>query len=136
MKSVGLSAHSNHSPPLLSRSSHSAIVLQQLIKSLTLIDCNMERKNFLKNFAFAAVAGPMILDGCKKDSVTKSTTTTGTTSTTTSDSSSSCVVSPTETEGPYPYVGGELTNPLNRTDITTGQTGVPLTLTFIVVNAN
>lgn len=97
----------------------------------------MERKNFLKAFAVAAAAGPLILDGCKKESTTKSTTTTGTTSTTTSDSSSSsCVVSPTETEGPYPYVGGELTNPLNRTDITAGQTGVPLTLTFLVVNAN
>jgi protocatechuate 3,4-dioxygenase beta subunit len=97
----------------------------------------MERKNFLKTFALAAAAGPMIIDSCKKETVTKSgtTTTTGTTSTTTS-TDSSCVVSPTETEGPYPYPGGELTNPLNRSDITEGLTGVPLVLTIVVANAN
>ncbi|HTI59528.1 intradiol ring-cleavage dioxygenase [Mucilaginibacter sp.] len=98
----------------------------------------MERKNFLKAFALAAAAGPMILDGCKKDSVTKTSTstTTGTTSTTTTSTSGSCIVTATEVEGPYPYPGGELTNPLERSDVTEGtQTGVPLSLTFIVVDA-
>lgn len=87
-----------------------------------------------------AAAGPMILDGCKKDSITNSSTsTTGTTSTSTSTTStngSSCIVSPTEEEGPYPYAGGEITNPLNRVDVTDGQTGVPLSINFVVVNTN
>jgi protocatechuate 3,4-dioxygenase beta subunit len=97
----------------------------------------MERKNFLKTFALVAATGPMIIDGCKKDSATKSTTTTtGTTTSTTTSASSGCVVTPTETEGPYPYVGGEATNPLNRVDVTGGQTGVPLSITFLVVNTN
>ena len=99
----------------------------------------MERKNFLRTFALMAAAGPMIIDGCKKETVTKdSSTTTGTTSTSTSTTSTSgsCIVTATETEGPYPYVGGELTNPLERSDVTDGQTGVPLTLNFVIVNAN
>ena len=89
----------------------------------------------------AAIAGPMIIEGCKKESVdTSAATTTSTTTTTTTTAASttgSCVLTPTETEGPYPYVGGELTNPLNRTDVTEStQTGVPLTLNFVVVNTN
>jgi len=99
----------------------------------------MERKNFLKTFALAAAAGPMILDGCKKDSVTKTSTstTTGTsTSTTTTSTTGSCIVTATETEGPYPYPSGEIKNPLERSDVTEStQTGVPLSLTFIVVDA-
>ena len=97
----------------------------------------MERKNFLKTFAIMAAAGPLIIDSCKKDSVTKSTTsTTGTTTSTTSTNGSTCIVSPTETEGPFPYPGGEANNPLKRTDVTDGQTGVPLAITFLVVNVN
>lgn len=97
----------------------------------------MERKNFLKTFALMAAAGPMLMDSCKKDSIKDTTTTTGTTSTTTMASSSgSCIVSPTEEEGPYPYAGGEISNPLQRVDITEGQSGVPLALSFVVVNTN
>jgi protocatechuate 3,4-dioxygenase beta subunit len=97
----------------------------------------MERKNFLKTFALAAAAGPMIIESCKKDTTTTTTSTASTTGTTTTASSSSgCVVTPTETEGPYPYVGGESTNPLNRVDVTESQTGVPLSITFLVVNTN
>jgi protocatechuate 3,4-dioxygenase beta subunit len=101
----------------------------------------MERKNFLKSFVVAAAAGPMILDACKKDTVTPSstttTTTTGTSTTTgTTTTTGNCVVSPTEEEGPYPYAGGEKNNPLNRFDVTEDQIGVPLTLTLLVVNTN
>lgn len=100
----------------------------------------MERKNFLKTFAVAAVTGPILIEACKKDSVnTSSTTTTTTTTSGTSAATSTnggCVVSPTETEGPYPYAGGEITNPLNRADVTAGQTGAPLALNFIVTNVN
>jgi protocatechuate 3,4-dioxygenase beta subunit len=94
----------------------------------------MERKNFLRTFALMAAAGPMIIDGCKKETVTKDSTTT--TSTSTTSTSGSCIATATEVEGPYPYVGGELTNPLERSDVTDGQTGVPLTLNFVIVNAN
>ena len=100
----------------------------------------MERKNFLRSFALMAAAGPMIIDGCKKETVNTSSasaTTSATSTTTTASSSGSCVVTPTETEGPYPYVGGESTNPLDRSDVTEGtQTGVPLSLTLVVVNTN
>ncbi|SDR86275.1 Protocatechuate 3,4-dioxygenase beta subunit [Mucilaginibacter mallensis] len=97
----------------------------------------MERKNFLKAFAVAAAAGPMLIDACKKDSSSASTTSTTTKSTTTTTTdSSSCTLTPTETEGPYPYPGGELTNPLDRSDIIETQTGIPLSLTLTVVNTN
>lgn len=45
-------------------------------------------------------------------------------------------MAPTETEGPYPYPGGEIHNPLNRSDVTGGQTGVALSLAFTLVNTN
>lgn len=97
----------------------------------------MERKNFLKTFALMAAAGPMIIDGCKKESITTSgTSTASTTATGNSSSTGSCIVTPTETEGPYPYVGGEITNPLKRSDVIDGQTGVSLGITFVVVNTN
>jgi protocatechuate 3,4-dioxygenase beta subunit len=89
----------------------------------------MERKNFLKAFAIAAATGPMVLESCKKASSTDSDTTTTSSSTVAGET-------PTETEGPYPYVGGEINNPLQRVDVTDGQTGVPLALTLTVVNVN
>ncbi|MFT3980182.1 MAG: intradiol ring-cleavage dioxygenase [Ferruginibacter sp.] len=88
----------------------------------------MERKTFLRN-SLGLFSTAAILSACKKDdtSATGSGTATG---------SGSCIVMPEEVEGPYPYPGGELTNPLNRSDIVGGQSGVPLTLDFTVVNAN
>ncbi|MBB6128490.1 dioxygenase family protein [Mucilaginibacter lappiensis] len=94
----------------------------------------MERKSFLRTFAVAAAAGPLLIEACKKDST--STQTDSTTTTTTSTNGTTCTTTPTETEGPYPYVGGEITNPLNRADVTGGQTGVPLAVNFLVVNVN
>jgi len=102
----------------------------------------MERKNFLKSFVIAAAAGPMLIDACKKESVTTasaSSTTSATTSSTTTDATSTasgCITTPTEEEGPYPYVGGEITNPLNRSNVVETQTGVALALNFVVVNTN
>lgn len=97
----------------------------------------MERKRFLKTFALVAATGPMIIESCKKETTSKSGTTSTTSTTTTTSASGSCITTPTETEGPYPYVGGEITNPLNRSDVTEGtQTGVALTLNFVVVNTN
>jgi len=74
-----------------------------------------------------------LLDACGKDASTKASTSTTTTTTSTSGS---CTVTPTETEGPFPYASGEINNPLNRTDITGGQTGIPISYTFLVVNTN
>src|SRR6185295_15346466 len=47
-----------------------------------------------------------------------------------------CTLTPSETEGPFPYPGGELSNPLQVVDITGGQTGVPITYTFTVIDAD
>jgi len=88
------------------------------------------RKKFLKNFLIGAASVPLILESCKKDSSS------GTGSGSGGTGGTSCIVTPEEVEGPYPYPGGELTNPLNRSDVTGGQTGVPLTLNFTVVNTN
>lgn len=88
----------------------------------------MQRKHFLKNSLGLLGSGALILEACKKASVTSSTTGTGT--------SGGCIVTPEETEGPYPYAGGEINNPLQRIDVTGGQTGVPLTLNFNIVNTN
>lgn len=91
----------------------------------------MERKKFLRN-SLGILSLATLVDACKKSDISGgdgSGTGTGT-------GTGGCIVSPTETEGPYPYPGGELTNPLQRADITGGQTGVPLALTFNVVNVN
>lgn len=88
----------------------------------------MERKDFLKNSIGFIGVGSLLLNACKKTS-----TTSGSGS---GSSSSACLVAPDEVEGPYPYVGGEITNPLQRVDITGGQTGLPLTMNFTVVNTN
>jgi protocatechuate 3,4-dioxygenase beta subunit len=82
----------------------------------------------------------MLIDACKKDSTTTgtstATTTSSSTTTTANGTSSSCITVPTEEEGPFPYAGGELTNPLNRYNVVESQTGVALTLNFVVVNTN
>ncbi len=84
----------------------------------------MQRKDFLRNSFGIIGISTVLVDACKKD-------VTGTPS-----GSDDCIVSPTEVEGPYPYPGGEITNPLERADVTAGQTGVPLTLMFTVTDAN
>lgn len=92
----------------------------------------MERKMFLqKSFGLIGISAA-IMGACKKDASGSSTSGTDGGSNTSGD----CVVTPTETEGPYPYPEGEINNPLNRADITGGQAGVPLTLTLTVVNVN
>ncbi|HWA33291.1 MAG TPA: intradiol ring-cleavage dioxygenase [Cyclobacteriaceae bacterium] len=47
---------------------------------------------------------------------------------------STCFNTIREEEGPWPYPGGEANNPLNKSDITGGQPGIPLTLKIVVVN--
>jgi protocatechuate 3,4-dioxygenase beta subunit len=89
------------------------------------------RKKFIKNFLVGATSVPLIIEACKKTDLASSSG-----SSSDSSSSGSCIVTAEEVEGPYPYVGGEITNPLERSDVTGGQTGVPLTLNFTVVNTN
>ncbi len=89
----------------------------------------MERKRFLQN-SLGLLSIATLVDACKKsDATADGGTTAGT-------GSGNCITSPEEVEGPYPYPGGELTNPLQRADITGGQTGVPLALTFNIVNVS
>ena len=89
----------------------------------------MERKNFLRNSFGLLGSGALLLEACKKASATAATTTSG-------SGAGGCIVTPEEVEGPYPYAGGEINNPLSRADITGGQTGVALALALTVVNTN
>lgn len=82
----------------------------------------MERKKFLRN-SLGLLSTAIFIDACKKDEVS-------------SNNNGNCIQSPTETEGPYPYPGGEITNPLLRTDITEGQAGLPLSIAFNVIDVN
>lgn len=99
----------------------------------------MERKHFLKN-SLGLLGAATIIDACKKSDSTGGAGS-GSGGSGSGSGSGSCVVAPTEVEGPYPYPGGEINNPLNRSDVrvisgTTLKTGVPLGLTFTVVNTN
>lgn len=90
----------------------------------------MERKVFLKN-SLGLIGGSSLFTGaCKKSADS------GSVSGTTGSGSGGCIVTAEEVEGPYPYVGGEITNPLQRVDVTGEQTGLPLSLSFHVVNAS
>lgn len=93
----------------------------------------MERKDFLKKGLGLIGVSSVIIDACKKDGLNDSDVLT---SVSEDLSTESCIVSPGETEGPYPYPGGEKNNPLNRVDVTEGKPGLPLYLTFSVVNTN
>lgn len=94
----------------------------------------MERKHFLKGIGMvglSAFGASTILESCKKTSA--STTSSG-------SSNSSCLVSPTETAGPFPTSIGDpafhASTAYVRTDIIEGQTGVPLTVKIVVKNTN
>ena len=78
------------------------------------------RKNFLKHMFIGAASVPAILQAV--DSGSGSGGSTG-----------SCVVSPTETAGPFPTI---TPSSLVRTDIRDDRTGVPLSITITVKNRN
>ena len=88
----------------------------------------MKRKEFLRNSLGLAGIGSLALYACHKDGDAPTTTT--------GSNGDTCAVSPEETEGPYPYPGGEIKNPLNRADVTGGQDGLPFSLTFTIVDVN
>jgi protocatechuate 3,4-dioxygenase beta subunit len=88
----------------------------------------MERKDFLRSSIGIIGGGSLLLSACKKtDSAAAATG---------ASSTGGCIATAEEVEGPYPYVGGEITNPLQRVDVMAGQTGLPLSLEFLVVNTN
>src|SRR5690242_18009727 len=89
----------------------------------------MERKDFLKS-SIGLISISAALEACRKDTTRASIAALNQSDATT------CIVTPNEVQGPYPYPGGEKTNPLNRSDIREDQKGVPLILTFKVVNTN
>lgn len=79
-------------------------------------------------------AAGAVLAGCNGSSPTSPSTTTTTPSTTTTTtpttSAAACVVTPSETAGPFPSI----TLPV-RSDVREDRTGLPLTLALTVVNA-
>jgi protocatechuate 3,4-dioxygenase beta subunit len=89
----------------------------------------MERKKFIRN-SLGLLSVATLIDACKKTNATTGTGGSG------SGGSGGCIVAATETEGPYPYPGGEINNPLQRADVKGGMTGVSLDISFIVVNTN
>lgn len=74
-----------------------------------------------------------ILDACKKQDAGAVTSTTTTTNTGSGISSSTCVISPTETEGPFPT---KTPSSLLRTDIRDDRAGVLLSVTITIKNKN
>lgn len=87
------------------------------------------RKKFLKNFFIGATSVPLILEACKKD-VTSSGSSSGSGS---GSGSGTCIVSPTETEGPFPT---KTPSSLVRSDIRTDRTGVLTTMNITIRNKN
>lgn len=80
------------------------------------------------------VAGAALSAGCNGETPTSPSSTTTTTSTTTTSptgTSGACLVSPTETIGPYPSLAAFL-----RSDIREGKSGTPVTLAITVVNVS
>jgi protocatechuate 3,4-dioxygenase beta subunit len=79
--------------------------------------------------ALFGAAGAAAVAGCSSEA--SPTAPTATTTTTTTTSSGACLVSPTETVGPYPSI-----TDLFRSDIREGRSGTPVTLELTVVNVN
>lgn len=89
----------------------------------------MERKDFLKNTASVIGLTPFlpILTACKKGSDTEAAAETGT------GADGACTVTDTETDGPYPLYNSRGSS-IQRTDITDGKTGLPLSMTITIRN--
>jgi protocatechuate 3,4-dioxygenase beta subunit len=87
----------------------------------------MQRKEFLKNFGVGTTLIPM-LSSCSEEESIEETVDTGT-------DSGACVVTDTETDGPYPLYNSRGSS-INRIDITDGKEGIPLSMTITVKNVN
>lgn len=84
----------------------------------------MERKDFLKNTmgVIGLTSILPLLGGCSKD-------------TDTDPGSGACTVTDTETDGPYPLYDSRGSS-IQRTDITDGKKGLPLSITITVRNVS
>ncbi|HRI21934.1 MAG TPA: hypothetical protein PLA68_13325 [Panacibacter sp.] len=91
----------------------------------------MQRKDFLKSGVGIFGISTILLDACKKDAAQTAMSAAEENAT-----AAGCILTPKESVGPFPYPGGEITNPLQRIDITEGQQGTPLIYKFTVVNIN
>jgi len=100
----------------------------------------MERKRFLTRSLGIAGLSAVLIDACRKTEVSSSATPVTSTD-------GECIVSPTETEGPFPYTSdgntrSEISNPLDRVDIRMNssdgaiQAGLPLSIIITIVNVN
>jgi protocatechuate 3,4-dioxygenase beta subunit len=84
-------------------------------------------KTVTRRQALGALGATLSLVNCSSSPTAADATTTTTTGTT----NATCAAAPTETLGPYPSIANFI-----RSDIREGKTGVPVTLTITVVNAN
>jgi protocatechuate 3,4-dioxygenase beta subunit len=95
----------------------------------------LHRREMLAALGAGVGAAARAACGSSSTSPTAATTAATTTTTTPTSGNSTCVVTPTETRGPYPDTVGMINNSsFFRRDITEGKTGIPLTLTLTVVN--
>ncbi len=91
----------------------------------------MKRKDFLLKGGLGFIGISTVIDACKKESVENAAS-----NFVSHTDATGCIVTPTETEGPFAYPGGEIKNPLNRSDVRENQGGVLFILVFKVVNTN
>ena len=92
---------------------------------------NSTRKQWTRRQALGllSAAGAALSTACNGETPTSPTTTTPTTTPT--PTAGACVVSPTETIGPFPSLSDFI-----RSDIREGKPGLPVTLAITVVNTN
>lgn len=80
-----------------------------------------------------AISTPVIIEACKKQSVSDGSTTGSGTAGTKASTNGNCTVAPTETEGPFPT---KVPASYVRSDITDGKAGYNLTAKITIGNLN
>lgn len=96
----------------------------------------LRRREVLAALGASVGAAAMAACGSPASPIAATPATTTTTTPPTSPNAA-CLVSPTETRGPYPDTVGMINNSsFLRRDITEGKPGIPLALTLTVVNVN
>ncbi|PTS93577.1 intradiol ring-cleavage dioxygenase [Pedobacter sp. HMWF019] len=93
----------------------------------------MERKNFLRSLMVGVISTPVLWEACKKDTDTTAVSTETVSNSGSGTSASTCVVSPTETEGPFPT---KSPSAYVRSDITDGRTGYKMKAKLTIANVN
>ncbi|PWS30981.1 dioxygenase family protein [Pedobacter paludis] len=94
----------------------------------------MERKNFIRSLMIGAISTPVIIEACKKSSISDGSSTNGSgTANGTAGTNGTCAVAPTETEGPFPT---KVPASYVRSDITDGRSGYKMTTKITIGNLN